>query len=94
MVLIVLNNQIGKTMKLVNITLQRVFLCAFNLFLVFFCASSLANVENNDIKKVLNNYIQGTSFNYTDKISSAFYSDANLLLEKKGHAVWRVPAKD
>jgi putative intracellular protease/amidase len=94
MLLIVLNNQIGQTMKLVNITLQRVFLCAFNLFLVLFCAYSVANVENNDIKKVLNNYIQGTSFNYPDKISSAFYSDANLLLEKKGHAVWRVPAKD
>ena len=94
MLLIVLNNQIGQTMKLVNITLQRVFLCAFNLFLVLFCAYSIANVENNDIKKVLNNYIQGTSFNYPDKISSAFYSDANLLLEKKGHAVWRVPAKD
>jgi putative intracellular protease/amidase len=94
MLLIVLNNQIGQTMKLVNITLQRVFLCVFNLFLVLFCAYSVANVENNDIKKVLNNYIQGTSFNYPDKISSAFYSDANLLLEKKGHAVWRVPAKD
>jgi len=94
MVLIVLNNQFGRTMKLINITLHGTFLCALKLFLVLFSVSSLANVENNEIKKVLNNYIQGTSFNYPDKIASAFYSDANLLLEKKSKDVWRVPAKE
>jgi len=94
MVLIVLNNQFGKTMKLINITLHGTLLCALNLFLVLFSVSSLANVENNEINKVLNNYIQGTSFSYPDKIASAFYSDANLLLEKKNKTVWRVPAKE
>ena len=94
MVNIVLNNQFGKTMKLINITLHGTFLCALNLFLVLFSASSLANIENKVIKKVLNNYIQGTSFNYPDKIASAFYSDANLLLEKKDKIVWRVPAQE
>ncbi len=94
MVHIVLNNQFGKTMKLINITLHGTFLCALNLFLALFSASSLANVENNEIKKVLDNYIQGTSFNYPDKIASAFYSDANLLLENKDKVVWRVPAQE
>jgi len=94
MVLIVLNNHFGKTMRSINITLHGAFLCALNLFLVLFPASSFANVENNEIKKVLNNYIQGTSFNYPDKILSAFYSDANLLLEKKDKVVWRVPAQE
>jgi len=94
MVLIVLNNQFGKTMKLINITLYGKFLYALNLFLVLFSTSSLAKVESGEIKKVLNNYIQGTSFNYPDKIASAFYSDANLLLEKKDKVVWRVPAQE
>jgi len=94
MVLIVLNNSLGQTMKLINITLQGAFFCAFNLFIVLFTTPLLANVENNKIAKTLNNYIQGTSFNYPDKITAAFYSDANLLLEKKDEVVWRVSAQE
>jgi len=81
-------------MKYMNIALNVTFLCALNLFLLLFSSSTLANVENNDIKKALNNYIQGTSYNNTARIAKAFYSDANLLLEKKDKPVWRVSSKE
>jgi len=81
-------------MKLKSITLPSAVVCAFNLFLLLFTNPLLATSENQAIKKVLNDYIQGTSYNYPDKITNAFYSDANLLLENKDKAVWRVPAKE
>jgi putative intracellular protease/amidase len=81
-------------MKLTSMTLPNFLVCIFNLFILLFTNPLLAGNENKAIQNVLNNYIQGTSYNYPDKISHAFYSDANLLLEKKGNVIWRVPAKE
>ena len=72
----------------------RHFICLFSLLLLLFSTLAKASVENDAIQEVLNKYIQGTSYNYPDKINDAFYSDANLLLEKEGNAVWRVPIKE
>jgi putative intracellular protease/amidase len=81
-------------MKLIKIRIRGVFCYALYLFLMLLTLPTLASAENEAIKKVLNNYIQGTSYNYPDKILSAFYSDADLFLEKKGSDIWRVPAKE
>ena len=62
--------------------------------LTLFSTQTSANSDNEDIRRTLNNYIQGTSYSYPDKITEAFYTDANLLLENKEKEIWRVPAKE
>jgi putative intracellular protease/amidase len=81
-------------MKSINSTNYRTLFYALNLCWVLFTLPSLASTDSKAINNVLDNYIEGTSYSYPDKISSAFYSDANLLLEKKDTEVWRVPAKE
>ncbi len=56
--------------------------------------TALAASDQQQIEQTLTNYIQGTSYNYPDKIVKAFYPDANLLLEKQQLPVWRVPAAE
>lgn len=45
------------------------------------------------IESTLNDYIQGTSYNDKNRILQAFSSDAKLLLEKQGQALWPVPVE-
>ena len=77
-----------------KLTLQGILLIIFTLFVSLLTTSALADTEHQQITSVLDNYIQGTSFSYPEKITEAFYSDANLLLEKNNQAVWRVSSKD
>ena len=74
-----------------KLTLQSILLSILTLFV---STSALANSENQQVSLALENYIQGTSYSYPEKIAEAFYPGANLLLEKKDQAVWRVSSKD
>ena len=65
----------------------------FNLFLPA-SQAVLANEEISGVEKALRHYIDGTSFNETEKISQAFYENAELLLENKNKALWHVPVKE
>ncbi|MEW6991841.1 nuclear transport factor 2 family protein [Colwelliaceae bacterium 6441] len=80
-------------MKPTIMTLKGAIMSAFILLLVLVTQPTYAH-QNEQISIAINNYIQGTSYNYPEKISEAFYHDANLLLEKKDQPVWRVPAKE
>jgi putative intracellular protease/amidase len=81
-------NFIGRNMK----TPLRALL---TLMLVnLFCLPVWADSDEQLIQQTLTNYIQGTSYNKPQQIEKAFYKEANLLLEKKGAPVWRVPAKE
>lgn len=52
-----------------------------------------AATEHDNVRRVLNNYIDGSSFNNVEQLSSAFYDKANLYLEKQDQELWTVPAK-
>lgn len=67
--------------------------------LFLFCASVQATSDEKQIEKTLRNYIEGTSFNYQEKIKSAFSDDALLLLEtqkrrEQGQEIWPVKASE
>ncbi|MCQ0111997.1 Putative intracellular protease/amidase [Zhouia amylolytica] len=55
---------------------------------------SFSQVTDEGIIKALNNYIEGTSYNVPGKIEKAFYSEADLFLQKKEQEIWKVPSKD
>jgi len=64
------------------------------VLLNFYSLSAQAQTEQFLIQKTLESYIQGTSYNETDKIEKAFHHGANLLLQKQDVPVWRVPVKE
>lgn len=51
----------------------------------------LAQTETLSIKKSIENYIDGTSYNKPDRIEKAFYPEANLFLSHKDKDLWIVP---
>ncbi len=67
----------------------------FFLSIVFLVLSTpvIAQTEKSQLKNVLLNYINGTSYNQPQLIEKAFYADANLYLENKGGKIWVVPIK-
>ncbi|MFK7808125.1 MAG: nuclear transport factor 2 family protein [Saprospiraceae bacterium] len=67
------------------------------MLLISFCFSfqiAIAQSETEAIKSTLTDYIEGTSYNYTDRINNAFYENAELFLENKEHKLWVVPIKE
>ncbi|NQX38301.1 Putative intracellular protease/amidase [Pedobacter steynii] len=54
----------------------------------------LAQTEEISIKKCIQNYIDGTSYNKPDHIEKAFYPEANLFLSHKDKDLWIVPASE
>jgi putative intracellular protease/amidase len=77
-----------------KLTLQNLLLNFFVLLMYISAQPVLANSEIQQITVTLDNYIQGISYSYPEKIAKAFYFDADLLLEKKNQAVWRVSSKE
>ncbi len=51
----------------------------------------LSQTETKQIENTLMDYIEGTSYNHPDQIQEAFYTDANLYLDKKDQDIWVVP---
>ncbi len=68
----------------------------FLLFIGFLMlnASVFAQTEVSKIENTLLNYINGTSYNRSALIEKAFYTNANLYLEKNDKTLWTVPAKE
>lgn len=60
--------------------------------LLFSVASFSNSIALREIETTLNHYINGTTYNYPDRIRQAFTADAELLLEKQGQDLWRVKA--
>jgi len=69
---------------------------AITIFPLAFALTSVsAYGQTNELKirQTLTNYIQGTSYNRPKQIEKAFHQETELLLEKKGNPLWRVPVK-
>jgi putative intracellular protease/amidase len=69
---------------------------AITIFPLAFALTSVsAYGQTNElmIRQTLTNYIQGTSYNRPKQIEKAFHQETELLLEKKGNPLWRVPVK-
>lgn len=68
----------------------------FLLFIGFLVlnASVFAQTEVSKIENTLLNYINGTSYNKSALIEKAFYTNANLYLEKSNKTLWTVPVKE
>jgi putative intracellular protease/amidase len=50
--------------------------------------------EESAVKKCIQNYLDGTSYNKPDSIEKAFYSEANLFLSHKDKELWIVPISE
>jgi putative intracellular protease/amidase len=50
--------------------------------------------EEAAVKKCIQNYLDGTSYNNPDSIEKAFYSEANLFLSHKDKDLWIVPISE
>ncbi len=50
-----------------------------------------AQTEDGLIRKTINNYIEGTSYNKIEQIEKAFYPEADLFLDNKEKTLWVVP---
>ncbi|MCH3885454.1 nuclear transport factor 2 family protein [Tenacibaculum aquimarinum] len=57
-------------------------------------SSVFSQTEVSKIESTLLNYINGTSYNKSKLIEKAFYTNANLYLEKNNKTLWTVPAKE
>ncbi len=51
----------------------------------------LSQSEIKQIENTLLDYLEGTSYNHPGQIQKAFYTNANLYLDKKGQDIWIVP---
>ncbi|ANH61379.1 nuclear transport factor 2 family protein [Dokdonia donghaensis] len=64
------------------------------LSLIFFYSVTYGQTESQEIKEVLFNYINGTSYNKPELIEKAFYPEADLFLDNKENNLWIVPIKE
>ena len=61
---------------------------------VVLCNISHSQNDEDQIRTTLLNYIEGTSYNKTELIDYAFYSNAHLFLTKSDEDLWLVPIKE
>ncbi|KIC02162.1 peptidase [Flavobacterium sp. JRM] len=62
--------------------------------LLFLPGCLLAQTEEVLVKKCINNYIEGSSYNKPESIEKAFYPEANLFLSHKDKDLWIVPVNE
>lgn len=60
----------------------------FTAALLLVCTTNIAQTEEDDIRKALQNYIDGSSYNDPEKIVSPFYEDALMFLSKKDEPIY------
>nr|WP_298995836.1 nuclear transport factor 2 family protein [uncultured Allomuricauda sp.] len=53
-----------------------------------------AQSEEESIRKTLQDYLDGSSYNNTEQIESAFYKEAELFLSKKDQELWVLSPKE
>ncbi|MEM9362724.1 MAG: nuclear transport factor 2 family protein [Bacteroidota bacterium] len=61
-------------------------------FVISFSVSAQSEVES--IRKTLQNYLEGSSYNNLEQIQSAFYENAPLFLSKEGQEIYRLSPKE
>lgn len=61
---------------------------------IFAITSVQAQSDVDQIKKSVNDYLEGTSYSKPDQVSRAFYEEANLFLSHKDKPIWIVPIKE
>lgn len=52
-----------------------------------------AQSEDENIRRTIQKYIDGSSYNNSEMIQEAFYEEANLFLSHKEKALWIVPIR-
>lgn len=62
--------------------------------LLFLPGLLLAQTEEVLVKKCIDNYIEGSSYNKPESIEKAFYPEANLFLSHKDKDLWIVPINE
>ena len=66
-----------------------------SLSIAFIITSSLsAQTTHERIKACITDYIEGTSYNYTDRITNAFYTGSDLFLDGKDNTLRVVPSEE
>lgn len=66
----------------------------FTLLLLIGSTGLLAQTEEDAVRKTLQNYIDGTSYNNPEQIEDAFYKDAHLFLSKDGQEIFIMTAEE
>jgi len=70
-----------------------IYITILTLTLALTSVSAFGQTDELQIRQTLTNYIQGTSYNRPKQIEKAFHQETELLLEKKGNPLWRVPVQ-
>lgn len=63
------------------------------LFGIGISTALLAQTEQEQIKKTLFDFIDGTTYNYPDRVRNAFYQNAPMFLSNPADTVWQVTAE-
>lgn len=67
----------------------------FLLYIIFLSTQSTkAQTDQDLIKETLNDFIQGTTYNYPDRILSAFYPETSMFLYNEPDTVWIVKSEE
>ncbi|TPN87987.1 nuclear transport factor 2 family protein [Aquimarina algicola] len=64
------------------------------LLLICIANTAIAQSDEDQIKKTIDTYIEGTAYNNPEMTMEAFYKDANLFLSHKDKEIWIVPIKE
>ncbi len=67
--------------------------CFFATLFLMSCNLMIGQAEESKIRKTINYYIEGTSYNNPEMIQQAFYEEADLFLSHKDKPLWIVPIK-
>ncbi len=64
------------------------------LSILIFSVYVQATTDEIQIREALDHYLQGSSYNYTERLEKAFHSDSELFLDDKQQNLWVVPSKE
>ncbi|MEM9833936.1 MAG: PQQ-dependent sugar dehydrogenase [Bacteroidota bacterium] len=65
-----------------------------SIVLLSFSLSAFGQTDQDLIKEVLNKFIDGTTYNYPDTITSAFYPGTSMFLHNGSDTVWSVTLEE
>jgi len=63
--------------------MTRILKIVFSILILIIGINAHAQTENEQIIETINHYIEGTAYNYPDKLKTAFMPNANLFLDHK-----------
>ncbi|WKN41715.1 PQQ-dependent sugar dehydrogenase [Tunicatimonas pelagia] len=65
-----------------------------SILLLLFSLSALGQTDQDLIKEVINKFIDGTTYNYPDTITSAFHPGTSMFLYNGSDTVWSVTSEE